>query len=126
MRSLQPLSPAEQTIWRLDASHQQPAVSISIETLAAAAQKLAAAAAPEIDAELAKITGDAVTSINQIARLQAWLQERLRGRELGQEDGRGSAQGRNAVAGAARAGAAPGRRPGGGQEDRSAARSRRR
>src|SRR5262249_35061741 len=32
-------------------------------------------AAPELDAELAYITNGAVTSINQIARLKAWLTE---------------------------------------------------
>ena len=35
----------------------------------------AQAAAPEIDAELAKITGGAVTKINQVAKLLAWLQQ---------------------------------------------------
>src|SRR5262249_57977763 len=42
---------------------------------AEAARRIARAAAPEIDAELARITGGAVTGINQIARLQAWLGE---------------------------------------------------
>ena len=41
---------------------------------AEAARKIAQAAAPEIDAELAEITGGAVTGINQIAKLQMWLQ----------------------------------------------------
>src|SRR5262249_44003111 len=39
----------------------------------AAAKKLAAAAAPEIDAELAEVTSGAVTAVNQLARLQSWL-----------------------------------------------------
>jgi hypothetical protein len=42
---------------------------------AEAARRIAQAAAPEIDAELAEITGGAVTGINQIAKLQVWLQQ---------------------------------------------------
>ena len=42
---------------------------------AEAARQIAQAAAPEIDAELAEITGGAVTGINQIARLLQWLQQ---------------------------------------------------
>ena len=41
--------------------------------MAEAARKIAAAAGPEIDAELAEVTGGAVTSVNQVAKLQAWL-----------------------------------------------------
>ena len=47
----------------------------SIDAFAEAARKIAQAAAPEIDAELAEITGGAVTAISQVARLLAWLQE---------------------------------------------------
>ena len=46
-----------------------------VAQLAEAARRIAQAAAPEIDAELAELTGGAVTSINQIARLLQWLQE---------------------------------------------------
>ena len=46
-----------------------------IASLAEAARKIARAAAPEIDAELAEVTGGAVTSVNQVARLQAWLEQ---------------------------------------------------
>jgi DNA polymerase len=42
---------------------------------AEAARRIAQAAAPEIDAELATITGSAVTRINQVARLLQWLQQ---------------------------------------------------
>src|SRR5262249_25897994 len=44
--------------------------------LAEAARQIARAAAPEIDRELAELTNGAVTSISQIARMAAWLQER--------------------------------------------------
>ena len=42
---------------------------------AEAARRIAQAAAPEINAELAEITGGDVTSIAQIAKLQIWLQQ---------------------------------------------------
>jgi DNA polymerase bacteriophage-type len=42
---------------------------------AEAARRIAQAAAPEIDAELAEITDGAATSINQVARLLGWLQQ---------------------------------------------------
>ena len=42
---------------------------------AEAARRIAQAAAPEIDAELAELTGGAVTGINQVARLLQWLQQ---------------------------------------------------
>src|SRR5262249_6453517 len=42
---------------------------------AEAARKIAEAAAPEIDREIAKLTAGGITSINQIAKLQAWLQQ---------------------------------------------------
>ena len=70
---LQPLSPSEQAIWCLDACINARGFYLD-QPLATAAKKLAAAAAPEIDAELAEVTGGAVTAVNQIARFQAWLQ----------------------------------------------------
>ena len=42
---------------------------------AEAARRIAQAAAPEIDAELAELTSGAVTGIDQVARLQQWLQD---------------------------------------------------
>jgi DNA polymerase len=41
---------------------------------ALAARQIGRGAAPEIDAELAEITGGAVTGINQVARMRQWLQ----------------------------------------------------
>src|SRR5262249_49557381 len=70
---LQPLSPSEQVIWCLDACINARGFYLD-QQLATAAKKLAAAAAPEIDTELAEVTGGAVTAVNQIARFQAWLQ----------------------------------------------------
>jgi DNA polymerase bacteriophage-type len=70
---LQPLSATEQIIWELDARVNARGFCLD-QKLAAAAKKLAAAAAPEIDAELAEVTSGAATAVNQIARLQTWLQ----------------------------------------------------
>ena len=71
---LQPLSPSEQALWVLDATINHRGFQID-RTLAEAARKIAAAAGPEIDAELTEVTGGAVTAVNQLARLQAWLQQ---------------------------------------------------
>jgi DNA polymerase len=71
---LQPLLPSEQMIWMLDAQINARGFYLD-QKLAAAAKKLAAAAAPEIDTELTELTGGAVTGVNQIARLQTWLRE---------------------------------------------------
>ena len=54
---------------------QQPRLPCRPRNLREAARAIAQAAAPEIDAELAELTGGAVTAINQIARLLQWLQQ---------------------------------------------------
>ena len=43
--------------------------------MAEAARKIAKAAGPEIDDELAEVTGGAVTGVNQIDKLQAWFKQ---------------------------------------------------
>jgi DNA polymerase bacteriophage-type len=71
---LPPLSPTEQAIWQL--SYQINVRGFCVDrAFAEAARKIAEQAAPEIDQELAEITGGAVTTINQVARLTAWLQD---------------------------------------------------
>src|SRR5262249_43059535 len=71
---LPPLSPTEQAIWQL--SHQINVRGFHIDrAFAEAARKIAEAAAPEIDQEIQEITGGDVTSINQVAKLTAWLQD---------------------------------------------------
>ena len=65
---LPPLSPAEQALWVLSNQINERGFRVDRD-FAEAARKIAQAAAPEIDPELAEITGGAVTSINQIARL---------------------------------------------------------
>ena len=67
------LSPAEQAIWLLSSKINERGFHVD-RGFAEAARRIAQAAAPEIDAELAEITGGAVTGINQIARLLQWLQ----------------------------------------------------
>ena len=71
---LPPLSPSEQALWILDAKINQRGFCID-RSLAEAARKIAQAAGPEIDSELTTVTGGAVTSVNQVAKLQAWLEQ---------------------------------------------------
>jgi DNA polymerase len=71
---LQPLSSSEQSLWTLDAKINQRGFCID-RSLAEAAQRIARSAGPEIDAELAEITDGVITSVNQVAKLQAWLQQ---------------------------------------------------
>ena len=71
---LPPLSPTEQAIWELSSVINERGFRVD-RAFAEAARKIAQAAAPEIDAELADITGGAVTGINQVARLLQWLQQ---------------------------------------------------
>ena len=70
---LRALTSSEHELWVLNSRINDRGFHVD-RSFAKAARKIAQAAAPEIDAELAEITGDAVTSINQIAKLQAWLQ----------------------------------------------------
>ena len=67
---LPPLSPTEQALWVLSSKINERGFCVD-RKFAEAARQIAQAAAPEIDAELAEITGGAVTGINQIARLLA-------------------------------------------------------
>jgi len=71
---LQPLSPTEQQLWQLN--HQINVRGFHIDrAFAEAAREIAEAVAPEIDDEIAEITGGDITSINQVAKLTAWLQD---------------------------------------------------
>ena len=68
------LSPTERATWLLSSAINERGFCVD-RVFAEAARKIAQAAAPEINAELAEITGGAVTSINQVAKLLAWLQQ---------------------------------------------------
>ena len=70
---LPPLSPAEQSLWELTCKINIRGFYVD-RKFAGAARQIAQAAVPEIDQEIAEITGGDVTSINQVARLTAWLQ----------------------------------------------------
>ncbi len=72
-RRLPPLSPEEQAVWVLSCRINNRGFRIDRQ-LAEAARRLAQAAAPEIDAELAELTGGAVTTVHQTARTFQWLQ----------------------------------------------------
>jgi DNA polymerase len=70
-----PALPApEQALWVLNCTINSRGFCVDRQ-FAEAARKIAHAAAPEIDADLAKITGGTVTGINQIAKLVTWLQQ---------------------------------------------------
>jgi DNA polymerase len=71
---LRPLSEQEQELWQLDCVVNTRGFHVD-RILAEAARKIAEAMAPELNAELAKITNGAVTAIAQVARLKSWLAE---------------------------------------------------
>jgi DNA polymerase len=71
---LPPLSASEQSLWELSSQINQRGFCVD-RAFAEAACKIAEAAAPEIDIELAELTSGDVTSINQVARLTAWLRD---------------------------------------------------
>jgi DNA polymerase bacteriophage-type len=68
------LSKREQVLWQLSCRINERGFCVDRQ-LAVAARRIAQAAAPEIDAELGELTGGAVTTINQVARLLTWLQQ---------------------------------------------------
>src|SRR5262249_10766839 len=71
---LPPLSASEQTLWELSSRINQRGFCVD-RTFAEAARKIAEAAAPEIDQEIAERTAEEITSINQITKLMLWLQQ---------------------------------------------------
>jgi DNA polymerase len=71
-QQLRPLPPEEQQLWLFDLCINARGFHIDRE-LAAAACAVAQVATPELNAELAELTGGTVTSINQVGRLKVWL-----------------------------------------------------
>jgi DNA polymerase bacteriophage-type len=69
------LSPAEQRVWEVDAIINERGVFLDDELLNGAL-RVATAAEKEIELELAAVTSGAVTSVNEVARLIAWLKGR--------------------------------------------------
>jgi DNA polymerase bacteriophage-type len=67
------LPSSEQQLWELSSRINERGFCVD-RKFAEAARRIAQAAVPEIDQELAEITGGVVTGINQVARLTAWLQ----------------------------------------------------
>jgi DNA polymerase len=67
------LPPTEQALWGLSCRINSRGFRVD-RSFAEAAHRVVRSAAPEIDQELAAITGGAVTSINQVAKLLQWLQ----------------------------------------------------
>jgi DNA polymerase bacteriophage-type len=71
---LQVLSPSEHLLWQLSCRINDRGFHID-RSFVEAARQIAQAAKPEIDDELAALTNNAVTGINQVARLLEWLRE---------------------------------------------------
>jgi DNA polymerase len=69
---LRPLHAGEQQLWVLDRRINSRGFPVD-RALGEAARAVAQAAGQEIDAELAQLTAGAVTGVNQVARLKAWL-----------------------------------------------------
>ena len=74
-KRLPPLSYSKQHLLQLDALINKRGFYVDLE-LAEAAQKIVRAEQAAIDAEIAKLTGGTITSANQVAKLQAFLQKR--------------------------------------------------
>jgi DNA polymerase bacteriophage-type len=72
---LKPLPEAEHALWLLSSKINDRGFCVDRDFIAAA-KTIAAATSPEINAEIVKLTGGAVTGIDQIARLLKWLKER--------------------------------------------------
>jgi len=72
---LPPLSARELQLWQLSERINQRGFCVD-RSFAEAARRIAQAAGPEIDAEIAELTGGAVTTINQVAKLTDWLHSR--------------------------------------------------
>src|SRR6516162_7008543 len=68
------LSAPEQALWLLSCRINERGFCVD-RKFAEAARRIAQAAGPEIDAQLAEITDGVVTCINQIARLKTWLKQ---------------------------------------------------
>jgi DNA polymerase bacteriophage-type len=71
-QQLRPLPSEEQRVWLLDLTINARGFFVDLP-LAEAGFTIAQTAAPELNAELAQLTGGKVTSIHQVARLKVWL-----------------------------------------------------
>ena len=74
-KRLPPLLPDEQALWQLDAAINMRGFYVDLP-LAKAAREIVLAEQAAIDAEIAEITGGQITSVNQVAKLGAYIQER--------------------------------------------------
>jgi DNA polymerase len=72
---LPPLSDEEQALWVLDYLINRRGFHVDL-VLAEAARKIVRQEQAAIDAEVAKLTGGRITSVHQVAKLQALLRER--------------------------------------------------
>jgi DNA polymerase len=74
-KRLSPLSADEQKLWELDAKINARGFYVDLQ-LAEATRKIVCEEEKAINAEIAELTGGKITSINQVAKLTALLQER--------------------------------------------------
>jgi DNA polymerase bacteriophage-type len=74
-RRIPPLSAEEQVLWQLDATINARGFYVDVG-LAEAARNIVQAEAAAIDVEIASITHGEITSVNQVAKITAWLRER--------------------------------------------------
>ena len=74
-RRLPPLSESEQALWVLDATINRRGFHADLRSTEAA-QRLVLEARAEIDAEISALTGGRITSVGQVSRIVAYLQER--------------------------------------------------
>ena len=72
---LRALAPEEHKLWQLTAIINDRGFHVD-RAFAEAARKITEAAAPEANIELTKLTEGEVTSVNQVAKLHAWLRKR--------------------------------------------------
>jgi DNA polymerase len=74
-RRLPTLSAAEQELWELDALINERGFAVDV-ALTLAARAVAREESAGINAEIAKLTGGAITSVNQVAKISAFIRDR--------------------------------------------------
>ncbi len=72
--TMPPLSEEEQALWVIDQRINDRGIAVDVE-LAKAASKIAAEAYPRLHQEMARITDGEVNTIDEVAKLTAWLQK---------------------------------------------------
>jgi DNA polymerase bacteriophage-type len=74
-RRLPPLSETEQALWLLDQAINRRGFHVDLD-LAEATRAIVRQEQEALDAEITELTGGEIVSVNQVAKLAVWLQER--------------------------------------------------